>query len=73
MISKVSTFLGPNGLFQGGGGTPSLVLSLDANNVLSYQGTSSIWYDLSVRKNNGLLNDVISITGSIPNTSLLFK
>jgi hypothetical protein len=72
MISKVSTFLGPNGLFQGGG-IPSLVLSLDANNVLSYQGTSSIWYDLSVRKNNGLLNDVISITGSIPNTSLLFN
>lgn len=73
MISKVSTFLGPNGLFQGGGGTPSLVLSLDANNVLSYGGTSSTWYDLSIRKNNGLLNNVISITGSIPNTSLSFN
>jgi hypothetical protein len=73
MISKVSTFLGPNGLFQGGSGTPSLVLSLDTNNVLSYGGTSSTWYDLSIRKNNGLLNNVISITGSIPNTSLSFN
>ena len=72
MIGKVSTFLGPNGLYRGSGATPSLVLSLDSNILLSYDGTSSTWYDLSVRKNNGLLNNVTSVTGSIPNTSLSF-
>lgn len=73
MISKVSTFLGPNGLYQGISGTPSLVLSLDSNNVLSYPGTGTTWSDLSIRKNNGILNDVSSVTGSIPNTSLSFN
>ena len=73
MISKVSTFLGPNGLYQGISGTPSLVLSLDSNNILSYPGTGTTWSDLSIRKNNGILNDVSSVTGSIPNTSLSFN
>ena len=73
MISKVSTFLGPNGLYQGISGTPSLVLSLDASNVLSYSGTGLTWSDLSIRKNNGILNDVSSVTGSIPSTSLSFN
>jgi len=72
MIGKVSTFLGPNGLFQGGSATPSLVLSLDANNVLSYPGLGATWSDLSIRKNNGILNNVISVTNSIPQTSLSF-
>ena len=58
MIGKVSTFLGPNGLFQGVSATPSLVLSLDSNNILSYPGTGVTWSDLSIRKNNGILNDV---------------
>lgn len=58
MISRASTFLGPKGIFQGGGATPSLVLSLDTDNVLSFSPTeSNIWYDLSKRKNNGILND----------------
>ena len=73
MISKVSTFLGPNGLYQGISGTPSLVLSLDASNVLSYSGTGLTWSDLSIRKNNGILNGVSSVTGSIPSTSLSFN
>ena len=73
MIGKASTFLGPNGLYRGSGATPSLVLSLDSNILLSYDGTSSTWYDLSVRKNNGLLNNVTSVTGSIPNTSFSFN
>jgi hypothetical protein len=72
MIGKVSTFSGPSGLFQGTSGTPSLVLSLDSNNILSYPGTGATWSDLSIRKNNGILNDVSSVTGSIPNTSLSF-
>jgi hypothetical protein len=73
MIGKVSTFLGPNGLFQGVSATPSLVLSLDSNNILSYPGTGVTWSDLSIRKNNGILNDVSSVTGSIPSTSLSFN
>ena len=74
MISKVSTFLGPNGLYQGVSATPSLVLSLDANNILSYSPISELnWYDLSIRQNDGLLNDVSSITDSIPSTSLSFN
>lgn len=72
MIGKVSTFLGPNGLFQGVSATPSLVLSLDSNNILSYPGTGVTWSDLSIRKNNGLLNNITSVTGSIPSTSLSF-
>ena len=38
MISKVSTFLGPNGLYRSGA-TPSLVLSLDSTNSMSYPPT----------------------------------
>jgi hypothetical protein len=75
MISKVSTFLGPNGLYRSGA-TPSLVLSLDSTNLLSYNGSSQTWFDLSIRGNNGTLNDVTqAIIGSSSNilTSLSFN
>jgi hypothetical protein len=52
MIGKVSTFSGPSGLFQGTGASPSLVLSLDANNVLSYPGTGLTWSDLTIFNND---------------------
>lgn len=58
MISKVSTFLGPNGLYQGISGTPSLVLSLDANNVLSYSGTGLTWSDLTIFNNDVIFTTV---------------
>ena len=75
MISKVSTFLGPNGLYRSGA-TPSLVLSLDSTNLLSYNGSSQTWFDLSIRGNNGTLNDVTqALIGSSSNilTSLSFN
>ena len=75
MISKVSTFLGPNGLYRSGA-TPSLVLSLDSTNSMSYNGPSQTWFDLSIRGNNGTLNDVNqALIGSSSNilTSLLFN
>ena len=52
MIGKVSTFSGPSGLFQGTSATPSLVLSLDVNNVLSYPGTGITWSDLTIFNND---------------------
>ena len=52
MIGKVSTFSGPSGLFQGTSATPSLVLSLDVNNVLSYPGTGLTWSDLTIFNND---------------------
>ena len=58
MISKVSTFLGPNGLYQGISGTPSLVLSLDASNVLSYSGTGLTWSDLTIFNNDVIFTTV---------------
>ena len=58
MISKVSTFLGPNGLYQGISGTPSLVLSLDASNVLSYSGTGLTWSDLTIFNNDAIFTTV---------------
>jgi hypothetical protein len=58
MIGKVSTFLGPNGLFQSTSGTPSLVLSLDANNVLSYPGTGLTWSDLTTFNNDMVFTTV---------------
>jgi hypothetical protein len=58
MISKVSTFLGPNGLFQGTSATPSLVLSLDVNNVLSYPGTGLTWSDLTIFNNDTVFTTV---------------
>ena len=58
MIGKVSTFLGPNGLFQGTSGTPSLVLSLDANNVLSYSGAGLTWSDLTIFNNDMVFTTV---------------
>ena len=68
MISKVSTFLGPNGLYQGISGTPSLVLSLDASNVLSYSGTGLTWSDLTIFNNDTVFthmgeNPTYSISG----------
>ena len=58
MIGKVSTFLGPNGLFQSTSGTPSLVLSLDANNVLSYSGAGLTWSDLTIFNNDMVFTTV---------------
>jgi hypothetical protein len=58
MIGKVSTFLGPNGLFQGTSATPSLVLSLDVNNVLSYPGTGLTWSDLTIFNNDMIFTTV---------------
>ena len=58
MIGKVSTFLGPNGLYQGISGTPSLVLSLDASNVLSYSGTGLTWSDLTIFNNDTIFTTV---------------
>ena len=58
MISKVSTFLGPNGLYQGISGTPSLVLSLDASNVLSYPGSGLTWSDLTIFNNDTIFTTV---------------
>lgn len=75
MISKVSTFLGPNGLYRSGA-TPSLVLSLDSTNSMSYNAPSQTWFDLSIRVNNGILNDVTqALIGSSSNilTSLSFN
>jgi hypothetical protein len=58
MIGKVSTFSGPSGLFQGGSATPSLVLSLDVNNVLSYPGTGITWSDLTIFNNDTVFTTV---------------
>ena len=58
MIGKVSTFLGPNGLYQGISGTPSLVLSLDASNVLSYPGSGLTWSDLTIFNNDTIFTTV---------------
>lgn len=56
MIARASTFLGPNGLYQGKVTGPSLVLFLDAGNTQSYPGTGSTWYDLSTYHNDGIFN-----------------
>ena len=58
MIGKVSTFSGPSGLFQGTSATPSLVLSLDASNVLSYPGTGLTWSDLTIFNNDTVFTTV---------------
>jgi len=58
MIGKVSTFSGPSGLFQGTSATPSLVLSLDVNNVLSYPGTGITWSDLTIFNNDTVFTTV---------------
>jgi hypothetical protein len=49
MLAKASSFL--SSVFQVGG-TPSLVLSLDAGNVLSYPGTGVTWSDLTIFNND---------------------
>jgi hypothetical protein len=57
MISKLSAHLGPTSLFSGGS-APSLVLNLDAGNVLSYTGTGSTWYDLTSLNNDISLSNM---------------
>ena len=56
MLGKSSTFLGPGSVFQAVSGTPSLVLSLDAGNVLSYPGTGITWSDLTIFNNDTLFS-----------------
>jgi len=56
MLSKVSTFVGPNGFFSTGNATPSLVLSLDA---AGYTG-SGVWFDLSTFNNDGISDGSVS-------------
>lgn len=77
MIGKVSTFLGPNGLYRGSGATPSLVLSLDTMSSMSLGMALENWYDLSIRKNNGFNNDIgFDGIGSTPTsvvTSLVYN
>ena len=76
MIGKVSTFLGPNGLYRSGA-TPSLVLSLDTMSSMSLGMALENWYDLSIRKNNGFNNDIgFDGIGSTPTsvvTSLVYN
>ena len=56
MLSKVSTFFGPKGFFSTGGGTPSLVLSLDAAGYTS----SGTWSDLTNFNNDAVSNGLVS-------------
>ena len=63
MLAKASSFL--SSFFQGGG-TPSLVLSLDAGNVLSYSGTGITWSDLTIFNNDTFFpsnNPTYSVSG----------
>jgi hypothetical protein len=65
MLGKSSKFVGPGSVFQGGG-TPSLVLSLDAGNVLSYPGTGATWSDLTIFNNDTFFttsNPTYSVSG----------
>ena len=67
MLAKASSFSGP-GSIQGGaaGGTPSLVLSLDAGNLLSYPGTGITWSDLTIFNNDTFFttsNPTYSVSG----------
>lgn len=74
MISKVSTFLGPSGLYSSQGVTPSLVLFLDANNLSSYNGFSGeTWQDLSIRHNTGTLNNITPVLNGIPQVAFSFN
>ena len=64
MLAKASSFL--SSVFQGSGGTPSLVLSLDAGNVLSYPGTGVTWSDLTIFNNDTFFpsnNPTYSVSG----------
>jgi hypothetical protein len=66
MLGKSSTFLGPGSVFQAVSGTPSLVLSLDAGNVLSYPGTGITWSDLTIFNNDTFFttsNPTYSVSG----------
>jgi hypothetical protein len=66
MLGKSSTFLGPGSVFQAVSGTPSLVLSLDAGNVLSYPGTGITWSDLTIFNNDtffSINNPTYSVSG----------
>ena len=64
MLAKASSFL--SSVFQGVG-TPSLVLSLDAGNVLSYPGTGATWSDLTIFNNDTFFttsnNPTYSVSG----------
>ena len=64
MLAKASSFL--SSVFQVGG-TPSLVLSLDAGNVLSYPGTGATWSDLTIFNNDTFFttsnNPTYSVSG----------
>lgn len=65
MLGKSSKFVGPGSVFQGGG-TPSLVLSLDAGNILSYSGTGVTWSDLTIFNNDTFFpsnNPTYSVSG----------
>jgi len=64
MLGKSSKFVGPGSVFQGGG-TPSLVLSLDAGNVLSYPGTGITWSDLTIFHNDTLFSSLDNPTYSV--------
>ena len=64
MLGKSSTFLGPGSVFQAVSG--SLVLSLDAGNVLSYPGTGITWSDLTIFNNDMVFtsnNPTYSVSG----------
>jgi hypothetical protein len=66
MLGKSSTFLGPGSVFQSVSGTPSLVLSLDAGNILSYPGTGITWSDLTIFNNDTFFttsNPTYSVSG----------
>jgi len=66
MLGKSSTFLGPGSVFQSVSGTPSLVLSLDAGNILSYPGTGITWSDLTIFNNDMVFtsnNPTYSVSG----------
>ena len=67
MLAKASSFSGPGSIQGGGaGGTPSLVLSLDAGNLLSYPGTGITWSDLTIFNNDMVFtsnNPTYSVSG----------
>ena len=67
MLAKASSFSGPGSIQGGGaGGTPSLVLSLDAGNLLSYPGTGITWSDLTIFNNDTFFttsNPTYSVSG----------
>ena len=61
MLAKTSTFLGPSSFFRGTGGTPSLVLSL---NAFGFSG-SNTWFDSSKLNNDGHTDGYISYSNEV--------